>query len=212
MNEKEDDLHQFWKKYTEDVSSHPLNQEEIAAMIQTGIHRPLKTMQSSLVADLVICLGVSFWIVYTGIQRWGDWPYVLICGLLGALLIYAIKRLLQAYRNLQQMSLCQPKTILENLRKTLSQIEVESRFSTGKVLLMIIVGLSMIILIHTYYEHRPFLKVWGNLGTEDYWGLAVALVCGSVTAYGFAKWHRNRFYKKPMERIQQAIQEIEQAS
>jgi magnesium-transporting ATPase (P-type) len=155
-------------------------------------------------------MGVGGWIVYTGMKRWGDWPYLLVSGLLAALLVYSTQCILRAYRRLQRVSHQDPVTLIDTLRISLAKIDAESRFSTGSVMIMILTGLSIMILIHTYYAHRPFLQVWGNLETEDYWGLSVGIVVAAATAYWFSRWHRRRFYSRPMARIQQAVREIEQ--
>lgn len=154
MNEKDKDLDQLWKKYAEDAANRRLSQEQIAVMMRSKIAQPVKTMQSSLIADLVICAGIGAWIIYSGIKRWGDWPYLLVSGLLAALLVYSIWCILRAYQRLQRVSHQDPVTLIDALRLSLAKIHAESRFSTGSVLIMILTGLSVMILIHTYYAHR----------------------------------------------------------
>jgi hypothetical protein len=210
MNSDEDkELKQLWTKYSEAASQSRLNQKEIAAMVEQAIEQPLKKMRMGLISNIICTVLVSTWFTYIGLQHLGDWLFILPLALVTAGCIYALCFRVRELRKFQRISNQTPEMILQTLRKSIEKIDRQNRINV-RALLVVVCCLCAAFLGNIYFSHKPNFSAWGGSSSAVFWGVSIAIAAGIVTAYAYARWHRRRFYREPLERMQKAVREIEQ--
>jgi hypothetical protein len=211
MNSGEDkELKQLWKKYSEAASRSRLNQKEITAMVEQAIVLPFKRMRIGIFSGVFCGLLGCIWFTYFGLQHWRDWPVFLPSALVAGGCIYAISRQILAFRRLQQVRSQNPEIILETLRKSISKMDRQNRFNAlGTFLLVLFCG-CFVLLNNIFIGHLPYFSALRGFSSAARWSVSIGILAAIAVGYACAQWHRKRFYKEPMERIRQAISEIEQ--
>jgi hypothetical protein len=210
MNSDDDkELKQLWTKYSEAASRSRLNQKEIAAMVEQVIEHPLRKMRKGLFWDISCTVLVCSWFTYIGLQHLGDWYFILPLVLLMAGCIYALCARVRALRRLQRVSKQPPEMILQTLRKSIEKMGSQNINNIG-ALLVVVFCLCAAIVSKIYFSQNPYFTALRAFSPTVRFCVVFALASGAASAYVYARWYRQHFYREPMERMQKAIREIEQ--
>jgi fatty acid desaturase len=201
MNNDEDkELKQLWNKYSESASQSRLNQKEISAMVEQVIVHPFKKMRISIFSSVFCALCGCIYFAYIALEHWKDWRWLLASGLLIGGCIYAVGKRIADFRRLQQACKQSPEVILQTLHTSIAKMDRENRIHSVGIVLLVLCCICAVLLGGSYFGHLP---------SAAYGYVLTTILAAIVTGYAYARWHRKRFYQEPMERIQQAIHEIE---
>jgi hypothetical protein len=209
MHSDEDkELKQLWTKYSEAASQSRLSQKEIAAMVEQVIAQPIRKMRIGLFSDIFCSALACSWFTYNGLQNLRNLPVILPSVLVMAGCIYSICARVRALHKLQRIGKQTPEMILQTLRKSIDKMDRENR-KYVRGFLAVVFSLCALILSKIFLSHYPYFSVLGGSNSAAFWGLSTAIAAGLVSAYAYARWYRRHFYRKPMERMQKAVREIE---
>jgi hypothetical protein len=208
-NEEDKELKQLWNKYSESASRSRLNQKEISVMVEQVIVHPFKKMRIGIFSSVFCALCGCIWFAYIALEHWRDWPHSLASVLLIGGCVYAIAKRIADFRRLQRVCKQSPEMILQTLRTSITKMDRGNRIHAVGIVLLLLFCICAVLLSGSSFGHLQYFSALAGSNSAAYWYILTAILAAIATGYAYARWHRKRFYREPMERIQQAIHEIE---
>lgn len=169
-------------------------------MVEQSIVHPFKKMRISIFSSMFCALCGCIYFAYIAHENWKEWHWLLASVLLIGGCVYAVGKRIADFRRLQRACKQSPAVILQTLHTSIAKMDRENRIQSVGIILLALFCICAVLLSGSYFGHLP---------TAAYVYVLTTILAAIITGYAYARWHRKRFYQEPMERIQQAIHEIE---
>lgn len=188
------DLQNLWKNMDSEISL-----KSISELNQTLTIKTRKTINNYLfilITDIVVCVGLMIFLLYTAFNRRDDSFYLINNSVLFAITAVSLIVSLLTLNKLQNNKYNLPlKAWLEQ------RIKMLSGWLLGKYskLYMVLIPLLLVMInlsIHVYYEYKPFSEVLKN--QESIYGLLFGFIIGLFIAF-YAVGKIRKFQLKNLE-------------
>jgi hypothetical protein len=173
------DLQNLWKSLDSEISLKSISELNQSLTLKT--QKTVNKYLFILITDIIVCVGLMIFLVYTAINRQGDIIYLLNNSTLFAITAVSLVVSLFTLNKLQKNKYNLP------LREWLEQrIKMLSGWLLGKYskLYMILIPFLLVMInlsIHVYYEFKPFTEVMKN--QESMYGLLFGFIIGIFVAF-----------------------------
>lgn len=173
------ELQEIWKTFDTEI-----NQKSKAELNLLLTSKTRQTMNKFLVImgiSIAVSAGLLIYLAITSLQRQTDLMFLINNATLGIITIISLVSGLQGWYKLQNNKYNQPlKNWLED-RISFLTAWLTGRFSKLYIFLIPVLYVLIVLSIHVYFEHKPFMEVMHT--EESVIGLIVAAPIGLFASY-----------------------------
>jgi magnesium-transporting ATPase (P-type) len=173
------DLQNLWKSLDSEISLKSIS--ELNQSLTTKTRKTINKYLFILATDIIVCVGLMIFLVFTAINRQEDIIYLLNNSALFSITAVSLVVSVFTLKKLQNNKYNLP------LKEWLEQrIKMLSRWLSGKYskLYIVLIPILLVLInlsIHVYYEYKPFLEVMKN--QESMYGLLFGFIIGLFVAF-----------------------------
>ena len=173
------ELQNIWKNIDAEIQS-----KTSIELNQLLTSKTRKTINKFLIftgIDIVVCFGLIVFLIITALNRPGDLIYQVNNSILGLITLISLIASSYSWNKLQNnrynLSL---KEWMEQRIKMLSKWLL-GRYSKSYIVLLPILMVLIMLSIHVYFEHKPFVEVMKS--KESIYGLTVGFIIGLFVSF-----------------------------
>jgi len=173
------DLQNLWKSLDSEISLKSFSELNQSLTLKT--QKTVNKYLFILITDIIVCVGLIIFLVYTAINRQEDIFYLINNSVLFLITAVSLVVSLLSWNKLQNNKYNQPlKEWLEERIKLLSKW-LSGKYSKLYIVLIPFLLVMINLSIHVYYEYKPFLEVMKN--QESMYGLLFGSIIGLFVAF-----------------------------
>lgn len=188
------DLKNLWKSLDSEISLKSISELNQSLTLKTK--KTVNKYLFILITDIIVCVGLMIFLVYTTINRQEDIIYLLNNSTLFSITAVSLVVSLLTLKKLQNNKYNLPlKEWLEQRIKMLSDW-LTGKYSKLYIVLIPILLVMINLSIHVYYEYKPFPEVMKN--EESLYGLLFAFIIGLFVSF-YAVGKIRKFQLKNLE-------------
>ena len=173
------DLQNTWKNIGIELNSKTT--DDLSQLLTSKIRKTMNNFLFIIGLDIIVCVGLIIFLIITALNRPGDLIYQVNNSILGLITLISLIASLYSWNKLQNkrynLSL---KEWMEQRIKMLSKWLL-GRYSKSYIVLLPILMVLIMLSIHVYFEHKPFVEVMKS--KESIYGLTVGFIIGLFVSF-----------------------------
>jgi len=173
------DLQNTWKNIGIELNSK--TRDELNQLLTSKTRKAMNNFLSIIALDIIVCVGLIVFLMITALNRPGDLIYQVNNSILGLVTVISLISSLYSLKKLQNNKYNSPlKDWLEQRIRLLSKWLL-GKYSKSYIVLLPILMVLIMLSIHVYYEHKPFVEVMKN--EESIYGLIAGFIIGLFVSF-----------------------------
>jgi len=173
------DLQNTWKNIGIELNSKTT--DDLSQLLTSKIRKTMNNFLFIIGLDIIVCVGLIIFLIITALNRPGDLIYQVNNSILGLITLISLIASSYSWNKLQNnrynLSL---KEWMEQRIKMLSKW-LFGRYSKSYIVLLPILMVLIMLSIHVYFEHKPFVEVMKS--KESIYGLTVGFIIGLFVSF-----------------------------
>ena len=173
------DLQNTWKNIGIELNTKTT--DDLNQLLTSKIRKTMNNFLFIIGLDIIVCVGLIIFLIITALNRPGDLIYQVNNSILGLITLISLIASLYSWNKLQNnrynLSL---KEWMEQRIKMLSKWLL-GRYSKSYIVLLPILMVLIMLSIHVYFEHKPFVEVMKS--KESIYGLTVGFIIGLFVSF-----------------------------
>jgi len=173
------DLQNTWKNIGIELNSKTT--DDLSQLLTSKIRKTMNNFLFIIGLDIIVCVGLIIFLIITALNRPGDLIYQVNNSILGLITLISLIASSYSWNKLQNnrynLSL---KEWMEQRIKMLSKWLL-GRYSKSYIVLLPILMVLIMLSIHVYFEHKPFVEVMKS--KESIYGLTVGFIIGLFVSF-----------------------------
>ena len=173
------DLQNTWKNIGIELNTKTT--DDLNQLLTSKIRKTMNNFLFIIGLDIIVCVGLIIFLIITALNRPGDLIYQVNNSILGLITLISLIASSYSWNKLQNnrynLSL---KEWMEQRIKMLSKWLL-GRYSKSYIVLLPILMVLIMLSIHVYFEHKPFVEVMKS--KESIYGLTVGFIIGLFVSF-----------------------------